>query len=563
MKIFVKACLIALILMNLNCANQRGPTGGPKDTIPPTLTASIPLNEALNFDNDWIELSFDDEINTATLKKNLVISPLTELKYNAKTKKNKVRLEFEEPLLDSTTYTFNFLQGVTDLTEKNPVINLSLALSTGPYIDSLFIKGSVHELYTQLPAKGVLVGLYSYSDSLDLTEDKPLYFSTTNDSGAYVINNIKYGRYKIFAFSDENSNFTFNSENETYGLRSSFVLLSAGLDSVNLIINTIDSRPLNFISSRSFGRYYDVRYSKPITSYQLTYLPPHTYTFLHQLQEDLTTIRVYPPLDTLYNHYGDSSQLIMTVHDTIHQQSLDTLMVKFLSSQRLPTPPTSKISAQAINARQYKVSLSFDKPIAFFDTLVVLLNTDTLLPATPIDVDRYNWNYNRTSLSFKASVDWALLQDSLNHQLRKLHDKDSLIPDQRVLSLTNIVFDSACFKDADGISLPKILVKLTKKEAADFGILHIKAKTSKTSFIIQILDTKNELIAERRNQTDFTVNFLNPGTYKVRVLIDNNLDGVWSVGNFIDDSTPESIYLYPQPTKISSNWEISIDDLTF
>ena len=69
MKIFVKACLITLILMNLNCANQRGPTGGPKDTIPPTLTASIPFNEALNFDDDWIELSFDDDINTTTLKK--------------------------------------------------------------------------------------------------------------------------------------------------------------------------------------------------------------------------------------------------------------------------------------------------------------------------------------------------------------------------------------------------------------------------------------------------------------------------------------------------------------
>jgi hypothetical protein len=160
-------------------------------------------------------------------------------------------------------------------------------------------------------------------------------------------------------------------------------------------------------------------------------------------------------------------------------------------------------------------------------------------------------------------VDWALLQDSLNHQLQKLHEQDSLIPDQRVLSLANIAFDSTCFKDADGLNLPRILVKLTKKDADDFGILHIKAKTSKTSFIIQLLDTKNELIAERRNQTDFTVNHLNPGTYQLRVLIDDNLDGVWSVGNFIDDSTPESIYLYPQPTKISSNWEISIDDLIF
>ena len=563
MKIFVKAFLISLILMNLNCANQRSPTGGPKDSIPPILISSIPPNGALNFDNDWIELSFDDDINTTSLKRNLVISPLTELKYTAKTKKNKVRIEFEERLLDSTTYTFNFLQGVTDFTEKNPVINLSLALSTGPYIDSLFIKGTISELYTQLPASGVLVGLYSYSDSLDLTIDKPLYFSTTNDSGAYVINNVKYGRYKIFAFNDENNNFTFNSESETYGLKPSFVLLSSGLDSVNLIVNSIDSRPLNFISSRSFGRYYDVRYSKPITFYQLAYLSPYKYTFHHQLQDEFTSIRIFPPLDTLYNQNSDSSQIIMTVYDSIHQKSLDTLIVKFLSSQRPPTPPTSNIHTQAINASQYEVSLSFDKPIALFDSLSVLLNTDTLLPITPIDVERYHWNYNRTELSFKISLNWSILQDSLNHQLQKLHQQDSLIPDHRMLKLTSISFDSTCFTDADGLNLSRILIKLVKKEISDFGTLHVKAKTAKKSFIIQILDTENKLIAERQNQTTFTIEYLHPGTYKLRVLIDNNLDGVWSVGNFIDDSTPENIYLYPKPTKISANWEISIDDLTF
>ncbi|MBT5507863.1 MAG: hypothetical protein HOK17_12120 [Flammeovirgaceae bacterium] len=111
--------------------------------------------------------------------------------------------------------------------------------------------------------------------------------------------------------------------------------------------------------------------------------------------------------------------------------------------------------------------------------------------------------------------------------------------------------------------MPPILIKLAKNETSDFGTLHIKANTAKTSFIIQILDTENKLIAERRNQTNFTVEYLSPGTYKIRVLIDNNLDGIWSVGNFMDDSTPENIYLYPKTTKISANWEISIDDLTF
>ena len=90
------------------------------------------------------------------------------MKYSITTKKNRVRLTFESPLLDNTTYTFNFLQGITDLTEKNPVVNLSLALSTGLFIDSLIITGNVRELYKQQPTKNVLVGLYPYSDSLNL-----------------------------------------------------------------------------------------------------------------------------------------------------------------------------------------------------------------------------------------------------------------------------------------------------------------------------------------------------------------------------------------------------------
>ena len=87
MKNFFQACLITLIIINLNCANQRTPTGGPKDTIPPTLVSSIPLNETVNYSSNWIELSFDDNISTTVLKKNLIISPLTELKYSIMTKK--------------------------------------------------------------------------------------------------------------------------------------------------------------------------------------------------------------------------------------------------------------------------------------------------------------------------------------------------------------------------------------------------------------------------------------------------------------------------------------------
>ena len=106
-------------------------------------------------------------------------------------------------------------------------------------------------------------------------------------------------------------------------------------------------------------------------------------------------------------------------------------------------------------------------------------------------------------LSFKVSMNWSLLQDSLNHELQKLHQQDSLIPDHRMLKLATIAFDSTCFTDADGLNLSRILIKLAKKESSDFGTLHVTANTAKTSFIIQILDTENKLIAERQNQTNF------------------------------------------------------------
>ena len=65
------------------------------------------------------------------------------------------------------------------------------------------------------------------------------------------------------------------------------------MENINLIINTIDSRPIKLVSARPFGRYYNIRYSKPITSYKLSYLPPIKHSFLHQLNEDFTNIQIY------------------------------------------------------------------------------------------------------------------------------------------------------------------------------------------------------------------------------------------------------------------------------
>ncbi len=55
---------VALILAG-SCARRGTPTGGEKDTIPPTLIRTVPALETVNFTSDEIELEFDELIECA------------------------------------------------------------------------------------------------------------------------------------------------------------------------------------------------------------------------------------------------------------------------------------------------------------------------------------------------------------------------------------------------------------------------------------------------------------------------------------------------------------------
>src|SRR5690606_29691437 len=80
------------ILFLLSCARQSSPTGGPKDTIPPTLLKSVPPNEALNFRGNNIELTFSEMVIINSPKEQLIITPTIGKDYKITARKNVVKL---------------------------------------------------------------------------------------------------------------------------------------------------------------------------------------------------------------------------------------------------------------------------------------------------------------------------------------------------------------------------------------------------------------------------------------------------------------------------------------
>jgi uncharacterized protein (DUF2141 family) len=54
----------------------------------------------------------------------------------------------------------------------------------------------------------------------------------------------------------------------------------------------------------------------------------------------------------------------------------------------------------------------------------------------------------------------------------------------------------------------------------------------------------------------FTFDFMDPGTYFLRIIGDKNRNGKWDTGNFLKKLLPEEVFFSPEALQIRSNWEV-------
>ncbi len=328
--ILISILLFAELALH-RCANPMSPTGGPKDTIPPTLLLSDPRDQTLNFAGKEVTLYFDEFINADKLKQNLIITPNADIKYKHVIKKRDLILKFDQAFEDSTTYTLNFFDGVTDITERNPVPNLILAFSTGDFIDSLTVYGSVTDLMTNKYIPKSTVGLYPITDSLDIFKSKPYYFVTTDEYGKYQIQNIKAGKYRIISFNDENKNLKLDEATESYGFLADTINVLKVQDSINLVNIKVDASPLKFISARPAGKYFEARYSKPINRHEVVAMDSLQATIPTSLTLEKDAIRFY---QTKSYPQNGKPKYIISAYDSLGNTTIDTVEVSFIESAR-------------------------------------------------------------------------------------------------------------------------------------------------------------------------------------------------------------------------------------
>ena len=261
---YIAICLTAL-LGAFSCAKIGTPYGGPKDETPPRVIKTKPPANTVNFEpQKKIVISFDEYIQIENIFDEMIISPPVEGRISAQVKGKDLVVTFpSDTIFDSTTYTLDFGNAISDYNEGNMLKNYRYVFSLKNYIDSMNVDGKIVNAFNHQPDKDRMnVMLYrNLNDSAPYLE-KPAYICRTDEQGNYSINNIETGHYRLFALKDANSNMLYDQPNENIAFYDSIIELTTERFQNNIIVNDTlftndtlvsDSIPLsnNFLNTDS------------------------------------------------------------------------------------------------------------------------------------------------------------------------------------------------------------------------------------------------------------------------------------------------------------------------
>ncbi len=522
------AVAIICLLFFGRCAQQIAPTGGKKDTISPELIQSIPLNKTLNFKDNKIELFFNEYVVVDNITQKLIITPEADNPYTYKLNGTSVVLNFKKQFEDSTTYTLSFGDAIKDFAERNPAKNLKMVFSTGSSLDSGRVYGTLRDVQTNKPIFDALVGLYNISDTLNVAKQKPYYFSRTDSSGTFSIENVQIKPYRLIAIDDKNRNMLYNAKDERIGFLDKPV--NTGADSVHyqLLMALSDNTPLKVQRTIPKVNNYTVVFSKAIDQLKVNFNSTDSLPYLIENGAQIKFFNVEPHADTTFVKLTAIDSLGAT---TDFEQKIAFLPARGKQRQKDPFAVSTKPDQNKAIASAFSYRFTFNKPVQKIDESKIELLTDSLTHETLKNLT-YNWNPTKTELSVTAQ---SASKDTIKWE----------IPHGSVISV-------------EGDTLERTLLKHPVIKDEDYGILRgsiINADTAQ-QYIVELLDEQYKVV-DFHVGNSYSFIHIPQGKYFLRAIVDLNKNRRWDTGQLDSLKQPEPIIFLPEKLLIKSNFELN------
>ena len=237
-RLISSAVLLLIIAISITsgpgCANIIPPQGGPKDSIPPILIKATPGDSAKNFTGRRINFSFNEFIDLQSVQENLMVSPTPKITPAIDFKLNTMTVRLKDSLEPNTTYSINFRDAIKDFSEGNILKGFTYVFSTGSYIDSLELKGTVVLAETGKTDSTLIVMLHTSADDSVVVKEKPRYIAHLDNMGNFVFKNLPPKTFYLYALKDEGGSNRYFSNKQLFAFAEKPVTINLNTDTVTL-----------------------------------------------------------------------------------------------------------------------------------------------------------------------------------------------------------------------------------------------------------------------------------------------------------------------------------------
>ncbi len=520
-KLINAGCFLGLIWIT-SCAQIVNPSGGSRDTTAPEVVSVVPNNKSTQFKSSKIEVKFNEFIQLNTPNDQVIISPPLENKPEFINKGKILEIRFKDALLPNTTYTINFGNAIGDNTENNLLKDYSYVFSTGANIDSNFIAGNVLNAFNNKPETEVTIALYNIDGFNDSTiiKNKPIYIGKTNTDGSFSINNLPNQNFKLFAFNDANKNlkietteakaFLNNNINTTDTVNRLLALnvFKPNLHPLQKIVDTFNREPNKYV----FIVYQPKLFTVQNTNGNKTYV------------KHIANIAGF---DTFYVFTATQTTDTVTIFNITNTIGKSAVRIKHKSIYKANKPLLTINKQLELNDT---IKFSLNNPIIQIDTTQITLLKDTI-----------KIGYNLLKLS---EFEYGILSNWEQKTTYRLTINDSALYD----------FYNQYNKEEKAVYATKEL-----KDYANL-VLNVKVPKAKThQYILQILSSDEKTLAYQfivNTSTQITIDYMLPGSYKIKYIYDANNNGIWDNGDLNTLTQPEKVGYNTELINLKAYWDL-------
>ncbi|MEO2072807.1 MAG: Ig-like domain-containing protein [Zunongwangia sp.] len=526
-KLFNFILFIVVITSVVRCAKKGMPEGGPIDEEPPRFIRANPENYTTNFDAKEISILFNEFIKLENPQQQIIISPPMDPKPNilplGQARKD-VKIEITDTLRENTTYAINFGKSIVDNNEGNPYPYFKYVFSTGDYIDSLEVSGFIEDAYLKETPEFVSIFLYemdsTYTDSVVYNEI-PRYVAYTRDSSVnFDLENLKVGKYQMVAILDDNANYKFNPAKDKIGFLDHPI--SIPTDSIYTI--SIFQEELAFEVKRPKlfkGRQLLIGYQgiPNLNDLELNFLYPPMDPPVSRITRDAKT-------DTLYYWFRDPIETDSVSLEYVTPRQRDTVYIRMAQLARdslnIQAEPSGKIE--------------YNQPLLLKANTPLVEKNDALI--TILDKDSVEVNFTS--------------------ELRGLENQLEIYFDKEPEGTYYFKALPGSLTDLFGDQNDTISQKLTTKPLSEYGSIIMSLRNVRSyPMIVQLTTLKGEIVKQQilKEGNQFTFEHINPGNYFLRIIYDENQNGYWDTGSWLERRKPEKISYYPDTLQTRANFD--------